>query len=108
MDNITLGQIASTLVYLASIIGAWALISKSIKKHIDELFKPFKDDIKEVDKSQCKNYLVRFLKDVEKGTQMSEVEKERAYECYEHYTKDLNCNSYIHDWWDRLMKGRAK
>lgn len=106
MESITLGQVAGVLIYVASIIGAWALISKSIKKQIDKLFSPIRNDIKEVDKSQCKNYLVRFLKDVENDKLLSEVEKERAYECYEHYVKDLNGNSYVHDWWEKLMKGR--
>lgn len=106
MENITLGQISSVLLFLASLIGSWVVISNTLKKHVDKLFIPIRNDIKEVDKSQCKNYLVRFLKDVENDKQVSEVEKERAYECYGHYVKDLNGNSYIHDWWDRLMKGR--
>lgn len=59
----------------------------------------------EIDKSQCKNYLVRFLKDKERGVQLSEIEIQRAHEAYEHYTDDLNGNNYIHAWWDKQMGG---
>lgn len=106
MENITLGQISTILGFLVTLITSITYLSNVMRKHIDKLFIPIRNDIKEVDKSQCKNYLVRFLKDVEKEVQLSEVERERAYECYEHYTKDLGGNSYVHDWWHRLMEDR--
>ena len=105
MKNITIGEIATTLAFIVSLVGSITYLSNIIKKHLDKLFIPIIEDIKEVDKSQCKNYLVRFLKDIENGIQVSEVEKERAYECYAHYITELNGNSYIHDWWEKLMKG---
>ena len=38
------------------------------------------------------------------GVEKDEVQIKRAYEVYEHYTKDLHKNSYIHDKWEKLMK----
>ena len=37
---------------------------------------------------------------------VDEVEKERAYEIYDHYTNDLKQNSYIHKRWEELMEGK--
>lgn len=58
----------------------------------------------DVDLSACKNFLVRFLSDVEQGNPIDEVEKERFYETYQHYTDDLHQNTYIHDKVERLKK----
>ena len=58
----------------------------------------------DVDISACKNFLVRFLADVEQGNVIDEVEKERFYETYEHYTEDLHQNTYIHDKVEKLKK----
>lgn len=105
MENITLGQIAITLVFFVSLISSVAVLSNVMKKQIDKLFKPIRQDVREVDKSQCKNYLVRFLKDKERGVDLSEIEIQRAHEAYEHYTEDLNGNNYIHAWWEKQMGG---
>ncbi len=104
METITLGQIALFLSFLCGLIGSITYICSVLKKQINKLFEPIREDLKEVDKSQCKNYLVRFLKDVENEKEVTQIEKERAYECFERYTS-LGGNSYIHDWWDKLMKG---
>lgn len=104
MESITLGQIALTLGFLCGLIGSIAYLFNVLRNQINKLLEPIRDEIKEVDKSQCKNYLVRFLKDVENNHLVSEIEKERAHESYKHYSKDLGGNSYIHDWWERLMK----
>lgn len=58
----------------------------------------------DVDLSACKNFLVRFLSDVEQGNPIDEVEKERFYETYQHYTDDLHQNTYIHDKVESLKK----
>lgn len=104
MEAITLGQLATALTFLSALIGSIAYICNVLKTQINKMFEPIREDLKEVDKSQCKNYLVRFLKDVESEKEVSQIERERAYECFERYT-ELGGNSYIHDWWDKLMKG---
>lgn len=59
--------------------------------------------IVEVDLSQCKNFLVRFLSDVEQGARIDEVERERFYETYQHYI-NAGGNSYIHEKVESLKK----
>lgn len=108
MENITLGQILGVLTFLVSFIGALSYLSNVLKKQVNKTLKPIQDSIKELDVSQCKNFLVRFLADIEQGNEIDEVERERAYEIYDHYTNDLNQNSYIHKRWTELMVEKKK
>ena len=50
------------------------------------------------------NYIVSVLDDIDKGNKLEGVARKRFYEQYEHYTKDLNGNTYIHDEFERLKK----
>lgn len=113
--EITLGQIGAFLGLIAGIITSGgviiALMQKVLKKTIKNELEPMSiqigkisDDVKTLDTNQCKNFLVRFLADVEQGNELDEVEKERAYEVYDHYTNDLKQNSYIHKRWNELME----
>ncbi len=115
--NITLGQISTFLGLIAGLIASISAImlflQKSLKKVIKNEIEPMSiqinkinDNIKGLDVSQCKNFLVRFLADVEQGNVLDEVEKERAYEIYDHYTNDLKQNSYIHTRWEQLLKNK--
>ena len=106
MENITLGQIGAFLTFLVGFIGAIKYLSNVIKTQLDKALKPINESIKELDISSCKNFLVRFLADVEQGNELDEVEKERVYEIYDHYTNDLKQNSYIHKRWEELMEGK--
>ena len=106
MENITLGQILAIMTFLASFIGAITYLSKILKTLLNKALKPIQDSITELDVSQCKNYLVRFLADIEQGNEIDEVERERAYEIYDHYTNDLKQNSYIHKRWNELMENK--
>lgn len=108
MESITLGQILGVLTFIVSFIGAVTYLSNILKKQVDKTLKPIQDSIKELDVSQCKNFLVRFLADIEQENEIDEVEKERAYEIYDHYTNDLNQNSYIHKRWEELMVQNKK
>ena len=115
MENITVGQISTFLGLLAGIITSCGVIlaftQKILKKTIKNELEPMSvqinkicDDVKTLDTNQCKNFLVRFLADVEQGNKLDEVEKERAYEVFDHYTNDLKQNSYIHKRWHQLME----
>ena len=104
MENITIGQISAFLIFLVSTIGSIKYLSNEVKNQIDKRLKPINDSIKELDVGECKNFLVRFLADVEQGQIIDEVEKQRAYEVYDHYTNDLKQNSYIHKRWEELME----
>lgn len=113
--NITLGQISAFLGLIAGLIASVSAIilflNKSLKKVIKNELEPMSIQIEKInsnvnglDVSQCKNFLVRFLADVEQGNKLDEVEKERAYEIYDHYTNDLKQNSYIHKRWEELVE----
>lgn len=113
--NITLGQISAFLGLIAGLIASVSAIilflNKSLKKVIKNELEPMTIQIEKInsnvnglDVSQCKNFLVRFLADVEQGNKLDEVEKERAYEIYDHYTNDLKQNSYIHKRWEELVE----
>ena len=115
MESITIGQTIDFTILIGSLIGAVSTIVFTVNKVIDKQFKircngmmcemqKIKEDIKTMDVGQCKNFLVRFLKDIEQGNEVDEVERERACEVYDHYTNDLEQNSYIHNKWEKLMK----
>lgn len=102
MEHITIGQISTFLALIVGLLGSVKYLSNELKKQVEKTLKPINDNIKELDVSQCKNYLVRYLKDVEQNNKLDEVEVERAYEIYDHYTNDLKQNSYIHKRWEEL------
>lgn len=104
MENITIGQIGAFLTFLVGFISAVIYLSNLLKKVLIKALKPINESIKELDVSQCKNFLVRFLADIEQNNPIDEVERERAYEIYDHYTNDLKQNSYIHKRWQELME----
>ena len=108
VENITIGQISTFLGILAGIITSGSIIivfiQKSLKKLIKNELEPISTQIKNLDVSQCKNFLVGFLADVEQGNELDKVELERAYEIYDHYINDLKQNSYIHNRWVQLME----
>lgn len=106
MGNITLGQINDWIQFILILAGAIGTLLLGMKKIFNKQLEPLNTTVRQLDINQCKNYLVRFLADVENGEKLDNVEIERAYEVYDHYTKDLKGNSYIHDKWERLMRGR--
>lgn len=114
MDNITIGQIALILAGIVAFIKGVEYLYNLAKKGATNWFKsllaPINDSINtlskkidDVDMNSCKNYLVRFLADVEQENEIDEIEKERFYEEYKHYT-DLGGNSYIKDKVEKLKK----
>lgn len=125
MDDLTFGAVKVLMVNIASfitaggIIGAFAL--KVGKKVLDKSLQPFNEKINEMEKARVeqhsetlckinevqlytdKNFLVRFLADVEQGNKVDDVEIERFYEVYKDY-KDLGGNSYIQHKVEKLQK----
>lgn len=102
-----------TEIIVAIVGGFSASVPTLLKMHKDnkirkeaqkEELEEIKKTLCEIDKSTCKNFLVRFLRDVERGEELDEVEKERGYETYAHYTKILDGNGYIKKKWNKVMK----
>jgi hypothetical protein len=103
-----MNNIANTIILIASFITAVTTIIISMQKILKKMFEPVNKKIDGLDLSQARNYLVDFLADVENGEKKDECQIERAYELYDHYTKDLHGNSYIHAKWEKVMKGGEK
>lgn len=114
MADLTLGNIAEYIGILAAIIGGGGVLYGKLKKWLTSLFseqmvkiekeiKSLETKIETSDMQSCKNFLVRCLADVERGEPMSETEKERFYEQYEHYRKN-DGNSYIKQKVEKLQK----
>ena len=103
--KLTLEQIGIILTFLVTFISSIEFISKRLKRQLNKTLNPINKAIEDLDISQCKNFLVNFLCNVEIGKEIDEIQKQRAYEIYDHYTNDLNQNSYIHERWEELMKG---
>ena len=105
MEQITIGQIALGITFLVGLFSGFAYLKKhfegwisgSLKGNFDELrddIKSLKKHIDEVDLENCKNFLVRVLADIERGTPKDEVEMMRFWEEYQHYITKGG-NSYI-------------
>lgn len=92
------------ILSLGELITAISIIIVAVNKIFKTKLDPINRSIEKLDENQCKNFLVTFLKALEKGEKMDEAEVKRAYEVYDHYINDLHKNSYIHDKWEKLMK----
>ena len=114
MEGITLGQIglilAAVVAFIKGVEYLYGLLKKGATNWFKSLLEPINESINflskkidNVDINSCKNYLVRFLADVEQGNDIDEIEKERFYEVYKHYV-DLGGNSYIKDKYEKLKK----
>lgn len=104
------GFLNAISVIINCVINAKKPVEKAIQKKLSEILEPLDnkmDDtnkyIKKIDKNECMNFLVNFLIDVENGIEKDDVQTKRACEVYDHYVKDLQGNSYIHDKWTRVM-----
>lgn len=112
MEQITIGQIAIAVAFIAALITGGIKIKDSVKKWLTgilaEKFEEQKkatdavktsvDELRRqlctVDLENCKNYLVTYLAEIERGEPKDEIEVQRFYEEYQHYV-DKGGNSYI-------------
>ena len=105
LEQITVGQIAVTITFVVGLVSGIGYL----KSHVEEWFtkplkrelEPIKQRMDDIDLNACKNFLVRCLKDIERGTKLSEVEMERFYEQYEYYSSKGG-NSYIKKTYEKL------
>lgn len=103
MENITLSQISSYLALIIGIIGSLEFLIIRFKKIFQKLLEPVNHRLDDIELSTDKNFLVRFLSDIEQNNIVDDVEKERFYETYERY-KLLGGNSYISHKVEKLEK----
>ena len=118
MGEITLSQIQIFVINFASLLTAGCVIVtfalKIGKKILNKSLEPFDKRIDEVVNNNNKrfsamqlqidkNYLVRFLADLEQGNAVDETELEHFWFTYDDYHKN-NGNSYIDHKVDKLKK----
>ena len=105
MQSITLGQISVAIAFLVGLISGVIYLNTVLKNALKKLFSAefekiddklddLQSKIEDVDLESCKNYLVSILADIERGNSPDEIEMERFWERYEHYT-DQGGNTYI-------------
>ena len=114
MENITLGEMSDLIAFFVVLIGGIEFLAfrmrKYIKKTMQDEIEPIKHNqvkhderLNEIELSSDKNFLVRYLSDVENDNQVDEIEKERFYEVYKRY-RELGGNSYIAHKVEKLQK----
>lgn len=79
-------------------------LSIDINKKIDRVQETVDEKLDKVDKNATMNYLVARMDEIDKGMKLDGVAKKRFIDEYEHYTKELNGNSYIKEEYERLKK----
>lgn len=115
MEHITLGDISNVLIFIAGILTAGGSIagfmSRRFGKVMKEQLKPLNEKIdglasqvNQVDIDNTKNYLQQTISAVSEGAKLDTAARERFYENYDHYTNDLNLNSWVHKEVERLEK----
>lgn len=109
--GIILAAIAGIVAFIKGIEYLFGKVAKMFNKAVATAIKPTNDKmdilanlVEEVgqqalnaDLAACKNFLVRFLADVEQGQPVDDVEITRFWETYDHYERDLGQNSYIRE-----------
>ena len=120
IQNLTLLEISVIVLFIVGLIRGVQELKKSIKeflqKLLDDKFKELNDKLNgmqktmnQIDTQTCKNFLVRYLADIERGDILFDSEQERFWEEYDHYIDELHENSYIKEWVARLKEeGKLK
>ena len=112
MEQITIGELAKWLGLIVSVAGTITAFVAGMKKVLTALFneqlteinKRFDkqaEAIKKIDLENCKNFLVSYLAKAESGEAVDEIERQRFWEEFEHYTEQGG-NSYIRQKVDKL------
>lgn len=113
IQNLTLEQVSVIILFIGGLIGGIEYLKKGLKDALKEMLKDqFKEvndklgtiqtSLTKVDTQTCKNFLVIFLANVERGDHIYDDEKRRFWEEYDHYIDDLKENSYIKEWVKKL------
>lgn len=118
MKNITIGEILEAgiflLTFITTIVGLVKYFEKVVDKVLSKRLNPFNEKIDQIEKANKdsfqalqlqtdKNYLVRFLADIEQNAKVDETEMEHFWYTYDNYHK-LGGNSYIDHKVEKLKK----
>lgn len=95
------------VIYLSSFLGAVGAIAIFLKKALAKILsaelEPLKCQIHKMDVKECRRFIIDFLVDIESGETKNEVQWKFAHDVYDHYTNDLKENSYVKDFWERVI-----
>lgn len=112
MDSITIGQIFEWAIWLVGGIGALMtlgkIISNGFRKVIKSELEPINEKLSKLekkhdlsDRERAKNYIVRFLTDVEQGEIIDQDELHCFWDNYKLY-QSLGGNTYVHEKVEKL------
>lgn len=113
VQNLTLEEVSAGILFIVALIGGVKYLKKELVNFLNNLldskFKTTNDKIDEVasalrtlDVQTTRNFLVRYLADVERGQYVYDTEKEQFWKEYDHYINELKENSFIKKWVERL------
>ena len=113
VQNLTLEQVSAGILFIVALIGGVKYLKKELVNFLNNLldskFKTTNSKIDDVasalrtlDVQTTRNFLVRYLADVERGQYVYDTEKEQFWKEYDHYIKELKENSFIKKWVERL------
>lgn len=108
IGSITIGEFATyigiVVGFIAGCIALYGYFKKCVEKMLEDQFKAINkrldsidENIKQKEIDACKDFLVRFLSDVERGASVTEMEMQRFSERYNQYTVKYEQNGYIKD-----------
>lgn len=117
IQNLTLEQVSILIVFILGLVVGIKKLKKEIKDAIAESLKDefteinnkldnMQARVEKIDEQACKNFLVRYLSDIERGVLIFDSEKSRFWEEYDHYIdpKEIDGNSYIKEWVAKLKE----
>lgn len=113
--NMSLGDLSNVLVFIAGVLTASGTIARFMSKrfgkimaqHLQPLYEKIdvlSKQVNQVDIDNTKNYLQQAISAIDAGAKLDNAAKERFWENYDHYTNDLNLNSWVHKEVKRLEK----
>lgn len=116
IQDLTLGTISTGILFLIGLAVGIKSIYSGFKQGMENLLNDKFDTVNgkidkveqkltEVELASCKNYIVPYLADMERGAIPDEIEQQRFWDAYDVYTKNGG-NSYIHDRVAKLVKER--
>lgn len=113
IQNLTLEEVSAALLFIVALIGGVKYLKKELVNFLNNLLdSKFKttngkiDDVatalRTLDVQTTRNFLVRYLADIERGQFIYDTEKEQFWKEYDHYIDELKENSFIKKWVERL------
>lgn len=108
IQNLTALDVSLIIAFIVGLVEGVKKLKKMIKEFFTELLEDQFDTLNKrldaIDTQTCKDFLVRYLSDIERGQYIYDSEKQRFWEEYDHYTDELKQNSYIKEWVARLKE----